>query len=696
MQISAGSANVTNGSNIVQLPGADLTGVVSGHAFHIRGVDAVYSIIAAAPAASPPTVTLSVNYAGITASGVEYRITTGFSPNNNLYEPDPGDVDIPMLLKHRLVRPIDGGLAVGSTYTTPEAYGAKYDGSDDTAALTAAINNGDHIFLKPGRTYSTNGLTITDRNRIKIFGGGTLKLRDGANASLLKLVSVYRSDIDNIMLDGNKAGQTSGYCHGIEGIDFLFGTVKNCKIYECRNTGLYVYAASVYTDETQLTGNYIDMCDGFGIVVSGTGDHLVKGNHVKFNNSGNIWMVNTYNCTVEGNMVLSAGLDRYTFAVTGQGRGILIEGGRGAVVKGNQCRANTQEGIEIYQSGNAQVEGNFCQYNSMYSAGSYSGILVYDSDDCIVSSNHSADFDYAVQGAPFNVRHQQYGLKIDGNSLRAKVTGNNFLAASNLTGGALITSGSTYTAANNEGLADSDRVYWDIDTQSVNGVQRIRHGFDNFLGNSNFEHWLDGVNAAPSAWTVQGDVTVSRSSTATAGAYSAQLVFGTGNTGELYQVIPTNTVVDYTFSCYVQRTAGTGRARLVAQQADAPYTEFASVELSTVAGWQPAMLTVKPSAGSLLRFAIKSYDNVASTWLIDECMFEESKGIASTWTAAALNDSSDQNVWGVQYFKQRPELQWGAIIRNLPVYADNAAAITGGLTTDTLYRTATGVVMVVY
>lgn len=353
-QISAGTANVTNGNNIVQLPGADLSGVMSGHAFHVRGVDAVYSIIAAAPAASPPTVTLSVNYAGITASGVEYRITTGFSPNNSLYEPDPGDVDIPMLLKHRLIRPLDGAV-------------------------------------------------------------------------------------------------------------------------------------------------------------------------------------------------------------------------------------------------------NFSRV-----------------------------------------------------------------------------------------------VYWDVDTQSVNGVQRIRHGFDNFLGNSNFEHWLDGVNAAPSAWTVQGDVTVSRSSTATAGAYSAQLVFGTGNTGELYQVIPTNTVVDYTFSCYVQRTAGTGRARLVAQQADAPYTEFASVELSTVAGWQPAMLTVKPSAGSLLRFAIKSYDNVASTWLIDECMFEESKGVASTWTAAALNDSSDQNVWGVQYFKQRPELQWGAIIRNLPVYADNTAAIAGGLTTDTVYRTATGVVMVVY
>jgi hypothetical protein len=34
--------------------------------------------------------------------------------------------------------------------------------------------------------------------------------------------------------------------------------------------------------------------------------------------------------------------------------------------------------------------------------------------------------------------------------------------------------------------------------------------------------------------------------------------------------------------------------------------------------------------------------------------------------------------------------------KNLPTYANNAAAIAGGLATGSLYRTATGVVMVVY
>lgn len=35
-------------------------------------------------------------------------------------------------------------------------------------------------------------------------------------------------------------------------------------------------------------------------------------------------------------------------------------------------------------------------------------------------------------------------------------------------------------------------------------------------------------------------------------------------------------------------------------------------------------------------------------------------------------------------------------ISGLPTYADNAAAVLGGLKTDALYKTATGQVMVVY
>lgn len=180
----------------------------------------------------------------------------------------------------------------------------------------------------------------------------------------------------------------------------------------------------------------------------------------------------------------------------------------------------------------------------------------------------------------------------------------------------------------------------------LNNVYRIRHSFNNFLANSSFEAWLSGTSVAPNSWTLAGDATVSRSSTSTIGTYSAQIVFGTANTGEFYQTIGTSTLVDYTFSAYVQRTAGTGTARLVAQRADSPFTEFASVPLPTTAGWQLITLTVKPSAGTQMRFSIKSGNTTTSTWLIDEAMFQESLGVASAWLAAYADDTNNFTFYG--------------------------------------------------
>ena len=200
---------------------------------------------------------------------------------------------------------------------------------------------------------------------------------------------------------------------------------------------------------------------------------------------------------------------------------------------------------------------------------------------------------------------------------------------------------------------------FDLDTNTPvgspqNSVYRIRHGFDNFLSNSGMEHWTAGTSSAPDAWTLAGDATIARSSTSTSGDYSAEITFGTANTGELYQAPIISTSVDYTFSCYVQRTSGTGTARLVAQENGGDFTEYASIALGTGAGWQLAVLTVKPDDAGTMRFAIKSNDTTASTWLVDECMFEEGLGVASTWTAASIDDTHDRTVYGDITFSSAP------------------------------------------
>jgi hypothetical protein len=213
----------------------------------------------------------------------------------------------------------------------------------------------------------------------------------------------------------------------------------------------------------------------------------------------------------------------------------------------------------------------------------------------------------------------------------------------------IISNGKEFTFTNPAGPVSS--VPWDYSTASSGGATRIRSSTWNFLANSSFEFWNEGTSVAPSSWTLQGDATVSRITPGFAGDYAAQIVFGTANTGELFQPIGTNTQVDYVFTCYVERTAGTGAARLVAQRNDAPFTEFASVDLPTGAGQNLVTLRFMPTAGTLTRFAIKSGDTNASTWKVDECMYQESKDVATTWQPRFVDDqTNNQNVYGLKVF----------------------------------------------
>lgn len=212
----------------------------------------------------------------------------------------------------------------------------------------------------------------------------------------------------------------------------------------------------------------------------------------------------------------------------------------------------------------------------------------------------------------------------------------------------------------------------------LNSVYRLRHSFNNFLSNASFEYWQSGTSVAPTGWTENGGVTVAQSSTATTGSFSAQLTYDASNTGEFYQGIGISTLVDYTFSCYVQRTSGTGTARLVAQENSTPFTEFASVALPTASGWQLVTLTVKPSAGTSMRFSVKSGSAAASVWLVDECMFQESKGIATAFLPAYLDDTTPgMNIFGVPNFINGISTgQTGTTLGNLKLLGNTSGTVT--------------------
>lgn len=187
---------------------------------------------------------------------------------------------------------------------------------------------------------------------------------------------------------------------------------------------------------------------------------------------------------------------------------------------------------------------------------------------------------------------------------------------------------------------------WNVDSSSLNGVTRIRSSTYNFLTNADFESWNNGTSVAPPAWTISGGATISQQAALSVGSFCAQVVFDTSNTGVFYQSVPSSTAVDYTFTCYVKRTSGTGTANLVARDGDSPFTSFATCALNTTGSIGLAALTVKPSAGANLRFSIEATSTSTSTWQIDECMLQESKAVATTFVRAAIDDSTNQFVFG--------------------------------------------------
>lgn len=179
-QIKTGTANVENGNATVTFTGVTVAGsALIGHAFNIRGEDAVYSLAADATApGGVQTIQLTAPYAGTTGAK-NFQITTSFSPISGLYEPDVNDVDIAILLKHQLVRKIDGGLGSGHTIqegnTDKPARGRLSFASP--ATVTDDAGNNRSIVTIPEASESSAGLqSATDKknldNVLYLFGLG--------------------------------------------------------------------------------------------------------------------------------------------------------------------------------------------------------------------------------------------------------------------------------------------------------------------------------------------------------------------------------------------------------------------------------------------------------------------------------------------------------------------------------------------
>jgi len=130
-QYLAGTVSVTNGSAVVAgTSTAWLSNISIGDIFIVAN-DAVWYEVASVNADG--SITLSANYAGVTASSQLYAITRDFTPNLNLPYPSTGDIETSSIVRRAMLT-LDNGVVVtsmthrgawvvGTTYAVGDAIG---------------------------------------------------------------------------------------------------------------------------------------------------------------------------------------------------------------------------------------------------------------------------------------------------------------------------------------------------------------------------------------------------------------------------------------------------------------------------------------------------------------------------------------------------------------------------------------------
>lgn len=264
---------------------------------------------------------------------------------------------------------------------------------------------------------------------------------------------------------------------------------------------------------------------------------------------------------------------------------------------------------------------------------------IYEDLEYLVRRILELDYRYILNGSTNTIRQEFY---VDSGTILGPLTLNK-----------TILNGSTQTYKTVTFPPETFTVIpWDLDSGTpLNGVYRIRSSDWNFVANSSFEHWTNGINNVPSAWVLQGHSSVTRSNTAVLGSHSAEVTFSSGTDGELYFVYGADDLVDYSYSAYVSKVTGAGTARLVAQQNFGAFTEDVTVDLPDSAGPSLVTLTFSPSATGDYRISFRAKTDSTSTWRFDEVKVQESKRIVTTYTPLFIDDTSNgQAIWGYKNF----------------------------------------------
>jgi parallel beta-helix repeat protein len=404
--------------------------------------------------------------------------------------------------------------------------------ADDTAAVQAAFNSGQPVFLIPG-VYSVTCLTVPQGLTLRGANPATtqIKQRAGSTCSTLTGTGVGYVSISNLTINANHtglhgvmvdhAGATVGFNWRIANT-IIQGTTDAC-IWMSANTDT-VISGNTLTDcgiggvtlttsasRFAVTDNNITLVNGPGVIFSVGIDGSIKGNTIQ-NSGPNGDCITGYapanlRVAISGNSCLNS-----------NNHGIHV-GGTQLSITGNNIYSPTLNGIFVRATDNGGSTGNIVASNQVTIVGNniynpvtsnQSGIYTEDVNDGTITGNSI-------------VNAKQFGINLTLNS--GTVVSGNILTTG--LGPGIYLRGSTNTMVSGNlvrGFA-GDAYRSDQDTSNDTGAGTVQSTQNTFVGNASIGNFRDYIEAGASA---NNYYAFNNSSGATNGA-SPQITFGAGS-----------------------------------------------------------------------------------------------------------------------------------------------------------------------
>ncbi len=289
----------------------------------------------------------------------------------------------------------DGGVKV---YVAPvddiydvRAFGARGDGSDDSAPVQKALTAGKAVRIPYGMVFDVVGLTITQDGR-SLVGPGTLRKRENVDGILLEIFA-DSCEVSGVTFDGSQPQPNTYWinnilrCHGDDNkiinntINGSYGGGITLNVGASRNVVAFNKIMNVYDNSIMVGG-------------ANTNDNLILGNHCDGTvRQNNIFVTASPASTptedecfrnrVIGNTCLNSGDTN-------------IESGiqtRGTIIADNYCENSVNPGILLRDAAHIVVDGNIVKAGP--GAGSnYDGISLLNqvgAEDeylSVISNNH--------------------------------------------------------------------------------------------------------------------------------------------------------------------------------------------------------------------------------------------------------------------------------------------------------------------